>query len=196
MNEKIGAIILAAGGSTRLGKPKQLVRYAGKTLVRRIIEAAEGIPCSPVVLVLGSQAAEISKEAEDTSCLMASNPNWRAGMGTSIRVGVRAALAARPALNALLLVVCDQYFVTTEILQTLVKVRMKNDHAVVASEYSGTIGVPAIFGSACFDELLTLPDDSGAKSIILKNRARTASVPFPEGALDVDSLEDVEKLST
>jgi molybdenum cofactor cytidylyltransferase len=196
LNEKIGAIILAAGGSRRLGKPKQLVRYAGKTLVRRIIEATESVPCSPVVLVLGSQAAEISREADGTLCLIASNPDWQTGMGTSIRAGLRAALAAQPALDALLLVVCDQYVVTTEILQMLVKARMKNNHAIMASEYSGTIGVPAIFDRAYFDELLTLPDDSGAKSIILKNRAYVGSVPFPEGALDIDSLEDVEKLST
>ena len=182
------------GGSARLGFPKQLIPYHGKTLVRHMIDAAEGVPCHPVVLVVGNQAEEISREAHGTSCRTVPNPDWPAGLGTSVRAGVQAALKLDPALKALFLLVCDQYAVNQSLLRALVETQLKNKRAIVAAEYSGTIGVPAIFDRSCFAELLALPDDSGAKSVILKDPDRVGSVSFPAGASDVDSPDDIKGL--
>ncbi len=194
MKDQVGAIILAAGGSVRLGFPKQLVRYRGKSLVRHVIDAAEDTPCHPVVLVIGSHAEEVSKEAQGTSCLIVRNAEWPAGLGTSIRAGLRAALDSEPGLEAVFLLVCDQVAVNKELLRTLAETRADSAFAIVASEYSGTIGVPALFDRSCFEELMALPDDSGAKSVILKNPAQVRTISFPEGADDIDSPEDVDGL--
>jgi molybdenum cofactor cytidylyltransferase len=194
LKDKVGAVILAAGGSARLGFPKQLIQYRGKTLVRRAIDTVESVPCRPLILVVGSHADEVSKEARGTSCLIVPNPDWEAGLGTSIRAGLNAALEIEPELRALFLLLCDQYAVNKDHLRALIKTRMDIACAIVASEYSGTIGVPAVFDRSCFAELLALPDDSGAKSVILKDRARVGAVSFPEGTADVDSPEDVDGL--
>jgi molybdenum cofactor cytidylyltransferase len=194
LKDKVGAVILAAGGSARLGFPKQLIQYRGKTLVRRMIDAAEGLPCHPLVLVVGSQAEEVSREAQGTSCRTVQNPDWQAGLGTSVRAGVQAALKLEPALKALFLLVCDQHAVNQSLLRVLAETQVKNKRVIVAAEYSGTIGVPAIFDHSCFAELLALPDDSGAKSVILKDPGRVGSVSFPAGASDVDSPDDIKGL--
>jgi molybdenum cofactor cytidylyltransferase len=194
LKDKVGAIILAAGGSTRLGFPKQLTHYRGRTLVRHTIDIAKSVPCQPLVLVVGSHAEEVSKEARDASCMIVRNPDWKAGLGASIRAGLRTALEIEPHLRALLLLVCDQYAINEELLRILVKTQMETGCAIVASEYSGTIGVPAIFDHSCFAELLALPDDSGAKSVILKDPARVGTVSFPKGGADVDYPEDVDGL--
>lgn len=194
MKDKVGAVILAAGGSARLGFPKQLIQYRGKTFVRHVIDVAQGIPCHPVVLVVGSRAEEVSREAQGTSCSVVSNPDWQEGLGTSVRAGVRAALKLEPTLRALFLLVCDQYAVNQSLLRALVETQVKNKNTIVAAEYSGTIGVPAIFDRSCFAELLALPDNSGAKSMILKDPNRVGSVSFPAGASDVDSPDDIEDL--
>ena len=193
--QKIGAVILAAGESSRFGRPKQLVQFRGKSLVRRVVDAAKAANCSVIVVVLGSKREQIERELKETDAIVAENRDWRRGIGSSIRVGVENAVNQAPDIEAIVLLTCDQPFVKTDTIERLIAMREKTKKAIVASSYSETLGVPALFDRSCFQELLSLPDDSGAKSIILSNHERVAELLFPEGKIDIDTAADYEKLT-
>lgn len=190
----IGAVILAAGESSRLGQPKQLIQFRGKTLVRRIVDAAREAGCSPKVVVIGSDKDKVARELEQTNAVIVENVNWKNGMGTSIRSAVQHLIDIAPNVEAIVLLVCDQPFVDSRRIEQLIALREKTKKAVVASSYAGTLGVPALFDRSCAEELLGLDDADGAKSIILSNHDRVAEFPFPQGKIDIDTLADYERL--
>ena len=193
--QKIGAVILAAGESSRFGRLKQLVQFRGKSLVRRAVNAAKDANCSAIVVVLGSKRAQIERELKETDAIVAENQDWRRGMGSSIRVGVEGAVNQAPDIEAIVLLTCDQPFVKTDTIKCLIAMREKTKKAIVASSYSQTLGVPALFDRSCFQELLALDDETGAKTIILSNRERVAELLFPEGKIDIDTVADYQKLT-
>jgi molybdenum cofactor cytidylyltransferase len=189
--QNVGAVILAAGGSFRFGSPKQLAQFRGKTLVRRVVDVAQQAGCSPVVVVTGSNAEKISRE---TTTAVVENQSWREGIGTSIRVGVEHLIGFEPEIAAIVLLVCDQPFIDASLIRHLIALREKTGKDIVASSYSDTVGVPAIFARPVFSELRALEGDSGAKKIIFTHRERLAEVPFPRGNVDIDTLDDYENL--
>jgi molybdenum cofactor cytidylyltransferase len=193
---KIGTVIMAAGASSRLGQPKQRLPFRGKTLVRTVIDAAREAGCSPVVVVIGSNAEKVQQALAHANVVKVQNKNWRCGIGSSIRAGVQALINQAPDVEAILLLVCDQPAVNAKLIERLIATREATKKNVVNSSYAGTVGVPAIFDRSFFKELLSLGDESGAKSIILRNRQHVAQFPFPEGALDIDTLDDWEALNT
>jgi molybdenum cofactor cytidylyltransferase len=193
--QNIGAVILAAGGSSRFGQPKQLLPFRGKTLVRTIIDAACEAGCSPVVVVIGSNCETIHPELAHANVLEVRNTNWRSGVGSSIRSGVQALTGRAPDVEAVLLLVCDQPAVNAPFIERLIATRETTKKDVIASSYAETVGVPALFNRSLFKELLSLGDDSGAKSIILRSPERVARLAFPKGAFDIDTWEDWEKLN-
>ncbi len=190
----IGAVILAAGKSSRLGQPKQLLQFRGQTLVRRIVDAARGAGCSPIVVVIGSDKDKVARELERTNAVIVENVNWSDGMGTSIRSGVQRSLDVAPNVGAIVLLVCDQPLADLRTIEQLIALGAKTKKAIVASSYAGTLGVPALFDRSCAEELLRLDDASGAKPIIFSNHDRVAEFPFPEGQIDIDMAADYEKL--
>jgi len=190
----IGAVILAAGESSRLGQPKQLIQFRGKTLVQRIVDAAREAGCSPKVVVIGSDKDKVARELEQTNAVIVENVNWKNGMGTSIRSAVQHLIDIAPNVEAIVLLVCDQPFVDSRAIEQLIALREKTKKAVVASSYAGTLGVPALFDRSCTEELLGLDDADGAKSIILSNHDRVAEFPFPQGKIDIDTFADYERL--
>jgi molybdenum cofactor cytidylyltransferase len=192
---RVGAVILAAGESSRFGQPKQLLPFRSKTLVRTVIDAAREAGCSPVVVVIGSNAEKVQQELAHTNVVKIQNKNWQRGIGSSIRTGVQTLIHEVPDVEATLLLVCDQPAVNAPFIERLIATREATKKNIVGSSYADTVGVPAIFDRSFFKELLSLGDESGAKSIILRNREHVAQFPFPEGALDVDTLEDWQKLS-
>ena len=191
---KTGALILAAGESSRLGQPKQLIQFRGKSLVRRMVDAARKALCSPTVVVIGSDCEEVERELKAEGAIIVENENWRLGIGTSIRAGVRRLIDKAPTLEAVVLLVCDQPFVDARTIARLITLREKTKRAIVASRYAHTLGVPALFDRSCFQELLALDNATGAKTVILSNRDRVTEFPFPEGKIDIDTLDDYEKL--
>jgi molybdenum cofactor cytidylyltransferase len=193
--QKIGAVILAAGGSSRFGQPKQLLPFRGKTLIRTIIDAACEAGCSPVVVVIGSNGETIHPEVAHANALEVRNTHWQRGIGSSIRSGVQALTDHAPDVQAILLLVCDQPAVRAPFIERLIATREATKKDIVASSYADTAGVPAIFNRSLFKELLAIGDESGAKSIILQNPGRVAQFAFPEGAIDIDTWEDWEELN-
>ena len=188
--DEIGAIILAAGESSRLGYPKQFLLHHEKTLIERAVEAAE--LCRPIVVIGGRDYAKVAEVLKGSPAIIIENTEWESGIGTSIRRGVDEALGLSPELNALLLMVCDQPFVTPDLIATLIERRIRSNRSIIACRYSDTLGVPAIFDRSLFPRLRSLPDDSGAKRIIQSNRENVEGVDFPGGEIDIDTETDRE----
>ena len=190
----VAAVLLAAGGSTRLGSPKQLLSYAGDSLLRNAASAA-CFDCAPVVVVLGSGAEDLEDELRGLNVHIVANPDWGKGMGTSIRRGIDALDALTPRADGVLLTLCDQPLVEIGALRRLLDAfwQAGSHTAMVAAAYGGTVGVPAVFGRAHFDALRALPDDAGAKPLLTKHRASVIEVPLPEAALDIDTRAQYER---
>jgi len=190
---KIAILILAAGGSARLGTPKQLLVFRGKTLLNHTVEAAVESRCRNIVIVLGSRAARLRPQL-NRQVDVVENRRWRQGPGTSIRAGLRRILR-RSIPDGVLICVCDQPFLSAAPITKLLRRFEKGDRSIVASRYGKTRGVPALFGSEWFDALLRLDPAHGAKAIIQNNAPHVATVPFPRGNFDIDTPADYRRLS-
>jgi molybdenum cofactor cytidylyltransferase len=190
----IAALILAAGGSSRLGQPKQLVRYRGRSLVRNTAQAALDAACRPVLVVVGAGANEIEPELNDLDVRVVFNRGWQEGMASSIRCGVQALLSREPSVEAVLLLVCDQPFLSSELLREVCAAYDGAPGRRVACEYAGTVGVPALFERSLFDDLLTLHGDRGAKSLLQAARADLIRVSWPDGVVAIDRPDDLKQL--
>jgi len=196
MTATSGLILLAAGGSTRLGQPKQLLEYEGRTLLRRAAEMAIASQCHPVVVVLGAQADRLRTELTGLDLLIAENPDWQQGMGSSLRAGLAALETAMPDLSGVVLMLCDQPLVTTASLDALRQAHQETGCSLIASEYAGTRGVPAFFSRALFPELRALGDAQGAKAIIERYASEAGTLPLPAGVWDIDTAADYERLQS
>jgi molybdenum cofactor cytidylyltransferase len=181
-------VVLAAGASTRLGQPKQLVQIAGRPALQHVVSNAIAVAGSAVTVVLGSQAAGMTRMLQHSSASVLINRQWEEGIGASIRCGVS---SLSQGCDAVLLVLGDQVAVTASDLRRLIAAWNGQDTVLAASVYSGQLGVPAIFPSWCFTELMQLRGDQGAKAIINRHTSRLVHVPMPNAALDLDTLEDV-----
>jgi molybdenum cofactor cytidylyltransferase len=188
-------VVLAAGRSVRLGTPKQILVYNGKTLLRHSVEAALGTGVQSVLVVLGASHLEMEKELEDVKgVLIVNNKDWREGMASSIRFGVERSMQLEPALDGLIIMVCDQPFVTTELLNELFHVQRETGLAAVASSYQGNPGVPALFHKTFFKNLLALKGDTGARKLLKDQASLVALVNFPKGETDIDTMSDYSAL--
>jgi molybdenum cofactor cytidylyltransferase len=192
---KIGAVILAAGGSSRFGQPKQLLAFHGKTLVRIVIDAAREAGCSPVMVVIGNNSERLHRELTDANVIAVRNASWQRGIGSSIRTGVQALRDHAPEVEAIFLLACDQPAVSARLIEGMIAMQSATKKDVVASSYADTVGVPALFDRSLFEDLLSLGDESGAKSIILQNPERVVQFAFPDGAIDIDTGDDWESLN-
>jgi molybdenum cofactor cytidylyltransferase len=196
----VGVVLLAAGGSSRLGRPKQLLLHEGKTLVRRAAEAAVAAECGPVVVVLGAQAEAVTAELAGLPVRTVPHADWSAGMGSSLRVGLKALdtlepAGASPAVDAALVMLCDQLRVDAGHLRALVETFTRTRAAIVASGYEGTCGVPALFSRALFPELAALEPGQGARGVIAREPSRVVEVALAGGGEDVDTAADLTRLA-
>src|ERR687885_2161258 len=189
----VGLIILAAGASTRMGSPKQLLPYQGRSFIRHITEVAIASLCQPIAVVLGAHAERIKPEISQLPIQIVENQQWAEGMSSSIRVGLEALLAVNQNLEAVVIALCDQPFVSAQTLAQIVESYRFTGKPIIASEYAGTLGVPVLFSRALFSELMTLNSTEGAKQLIKKHIHEVFSVPFPEGAIDIDTPKDYEQ---
>jgi molybdenum cofactor cytidylyltransferase len=187
--------LLAAGMSGRLGSPKQILVYEGKTLLMRSVEVALGTGMHPVLVVLGANHALLEKElAAVEGIRIVINKAWPEGMASSIRCGVEAAMQQEPELDGLIIMVCDQPFVRSALLNELLLTQEKTGLPVVASSYRDNPGVPALFHKHFFSSLLALTGDTGARKILKDQAGLVARVPFPEGETDIDTMNDFNEL--
>ena len=189
---RIGAVVLAAGGSSRLGQPKQLLQHRDQSFVRRMAETALAAGCSPVAVVIGPEQEKIKIALRGLPARFLPNDSWQRGIGTSVRAGV----AALRDCDALLFLACDQPHVETAVICRLIARQQETQKPMVASAYSGTLGVPAMFSRTCFKELLALNDQEGAKALLMARPNDVATIDFPEGAIDIDTPTDWQRFTS
>jgi molybdenum cofactor cytidylyltransferase len=190
---KIGAIVMAAGSSSRLGQPKQLLIFQGETLLERAIAATEGVDFAEYVLVLGGNADQIQSTIDLSNSKVLINHNWSSGMASSMQLGLNY-LIENHQIDAVVILLCDQPFTHKEILNSLIARYKETKKGIISSKYGETLGVPALFDKKYFGEMLELISSEGAKKIIFSHREDMDSVDFPLGAIDIDTQEDYEKL--
>jgi molybdenum cofactor cytidylyltransferase len=186
--------LLAAGGSSRLGKPKQLLLYNGKTLLQYGIESAIDTGTKPIIVVLGANADQLIRDINDKEVQVVVNKIWYEGMASSIRCGLQKLLEITPAVEAVIFMVCDQPFVTANLLENLVAKYKDARKPVIASSYKNGIGTPALFDKTIFAALLALKGDTGAKRIMKENPDWVDIVNFPLGNIDIDTDFDYDAL--
>jgi molybdenum cofactor cytidylyltransferase len=191
----VGAIILAAGGSRRFGQPKQLLPFQSESLVRRSVRVATEAGIMSIVVVAGESIEAIKAEVRETSAAVVENRDWQLGLGTSIRHGLQHLRALVPDLKAVVITACDQPFVEASTIAALLGEWKRSGKPIVASSYAGTVGIPALFDRSCFEALLALPDDSGAKALIESRQDEVAQLKFEQGAIDIDTPADFERLT-
>ncbi|HTE02253.1 MAG TPA: nucleotidyltransferase family protein [Mucilaginibacter sp.] len=189
------AIILAAGQSSRLGTPKQLLKYQGKSLLQHTINVAKHSSVQSIIVVLGSDFELMVKEIDSPDISIVKNENWHTGLASSIYCGINALKDIDPVSDAAILMVCDQPFISSELLDNLVAEQKATGKPIVASKYEDTIGIPALFHQSFFTQLQELEGDSGAKKIMQQHPDIIAVVPFPSGNIDIDTLGDYEALT-
>jgi molybdenum cofactor cytidylyltransferase len=190
--DNIALVLLAAGGSTRMGSPKQLLPYRGQPLVRHTAEIALASGCDPVMVVLGSHANEIRAALDGLEVVVVENTDWEQGMGTSIRAGVSGAEIM--GAEGVVLAMADQPLVTAEILKRLVEEHEETSRPIIASEYSGTVGVPAFFTREFFPKLKALMPTEDCKAVILANLEQSIRITCPEAEMDIDTPDDYQTL--
>ncbi len=191
----IGAVVLAAGASTRLGTPKQLIRFKGRYLLEHVAHVAVASGFRPVVVVIGAHADRIRRAVVlPPGVRWVENAHWPEGMGTSIRAGLAALVEAEPSVAGALLMVCDQPYVSVSLLRRMGAAYRRTGAPVVTCAYGGTFGVPALFDRSLFPELQALGGDCGAKPVIARHLDRAVQVSFPRGAVDIDTAEDWARL--
>jgi len=193
LDRPFGAVVLAAGQSLRLGRPKQLVEFRGEPLVRRATRAAVEAMLEPVVVVIAPAAEAVRAAVAGLPVEVVENPLWASGMASSLRAGVARVRALAPAAAGVTLIACDQPLVDAAHLQQLLAERRRTGRPVVASEYAGVRGVPVLMGAEILDEVGALEGDTGARDIVRRDPARVAAVPFPGGELDVDTAADLAR---
>ncbi|ULQ52747.1 nucleotidyltransferase family protein [Flavihumibacter fluvii] len=185
-------MILAAGGSSRLGEPKQLLPYKGNTLLRQAAETALNTGWQPIVVVVGAHHEAISKTLTGMKITLAENHEWNKGMSTSLQAGLAKAEELAPDLDALIFMVCDQPMVTTTLLQELLKTHWATGKPIVACSYKDVSGTPALFAREVFPSLRDLTGDAGARKLIKTLGNKVATIDFPDGYIDIDTKNDYE----
>jgi molybdenum cofactor cytidylyltransferase len=184
-------LILAAGASTRLGQPKQLVRLDGRPLLHTMVSHAVAVAGHAVTVVVGAHAQELAMLLKHSPASVIVNRYWQEGIGASIRFGIA---ALPPACDAVLVMLADQVGVSSDDLKRLVSAWKRQDNSIIAGLYSGTVGVPAIFPRWCFSDLASLRGDVGAKRVLQRYSDRLVRVPMPNAATDLDTPEQLEEL--
>jgi molybdenum cofactor cytidylyltransferase len=186
------AILLAAGESSRLGSPKQLLHWRDRPLLAHSIQQARAVLSERVIVVLGANSDAIKTAVDLNTVTTIANPDWQQGIASSIRAGVQ---ALPDTATAALILLCDQPLINADHLQSLLNRWNDKQNYIVASQYPNSVGVPALFPAEYFPQLLALTGDKGAKSLLTKFADKLLTISLPEAELDIDSVADFDYLT-
>jgi molybdenum cofactor cytidylyltransferase len=187
----VAGVIIAAGSSSRLGQPKQLLVFEGETLLQRAIRQANEADTEPVLVVLGAHRQQIESGVDLSAVSVIVNPDWEEGMAASIRVAILALRERASETAGILLMVCDQPAVTAEHLCAMLAAFEQDRNSAIASVYAGKRGIPAIFPRASFAELLALRGDSGARGLLSDPNRKVIELALEGGGIDIDRPNDL-----
>ncbi|HTB24041.1 MAG TPA: nucleotidyltransferase family protein [Puia sp.] len=189
---KTGIIILAAGNSSRMGEPKQLMMYNNKTFLQHIIAESKNALLDPVICVTGYESDLISESISGMEVSIVYNEYWSEGMGSGISAGIKQLLLSD--VDSVILTVSDQPYVTSDLFGTMLKMKVRSGKRIVACSYAGTLGTPVLFSKEYFNQLKSLSGNQGAKNIVKLNLPDVCSVEFEKGEIDIDTKEDYKNL--
>ena len=192
--DNCAVVIIAAGESKRLGSPKQILLLEKDSMLNRLIKMVQKAVDFPIYLVLGANAKKIKAQLPITNLNIVENNEWQEGMGSSIRIGVQAVIDSANKHDGVLILVCDQPYLSESSIKDLIALQAINNTAIAASFYANIAGTPALFHQSVFSDLLALKGDQGAKRIIQERDQELAKLQFEKGVLDIDTPEDYQQL--
>jgi molybdenum cofactor cytidylyltransferase len=196
MHKAYSIIILAAGNSSRMGQSKQLLKIGDETLLQRAVKTAVEAGVAKIVVVLGADDKVHAESIRDFPVSSVVNEKWESGMGSSLKAGLKFLMANAPSISGVIVMVCDQPLVTSKHIASLISLHHKKAKPLVASRYSNTYGVPALFTKKYFNQILGLGDNEGAKKIIMTHEKDLALMDLPEAAVDLDTVEDLNRFKS
>ncbi len=182
-------LVLAAGGSRRLGRPKQTIRIEGAPLVRRIVRIVSDVCEGPVVVVLGASSERVANCLQGMDVVRVDNPEWRTGLGSSLARGLA---ALEGCCQAALVTACDLPCLAREDLETLATAWSREPDRPAAARYEGVLGIPAILPPGVFPELSDGGGDVGARGYLRRPDVSVTAVDLPGAALDLDRAQDLD----
>lgn len=191
---KYAVLILAAGSSSRLGEPKQLLSYGNKNLLNHTIDEAKKAGDGIVVVILGGNYHLIAGNIHHAGIKVSYNAAWEKGMSSSIVKGLQELTREHAGLEGVILTVCDQPFISAALFNELIAAAVQTGKTIVASAYAGTLGTPVLFLKKHFDSLLNLKGKEGGRGLIEKYKEDVASVIFENGEIDIDTMDDYNDL--
>lgn len=186
-------ILLAAGESSRLGTPKQLLMYKGTNLMQHTIDMALTLGMDTFI-VLGAYSEKILKQVNTNDAKIVENEQWNEGLSSSIRKGLEGVLSSNPDTEAVILILCDQPFLSAEIFKQILEKYQDTGLPIVHCHYGETSGPPTLFHRSMFPYLLELKGGQGAKKVVDRFPDQVAFIDFPKGSLDIDTPEDYQQL--
>ena len=191
----VAAVILAAGGSSRMGEPKQLLTIAGKPMVRRVAETVCAAGLEQVVVVVGAHAERVEEALKGLPVRVITNRRWAEGMSTSLAIGLG---ALHPDVQAAFVVLADQPELTVELLRSLTARYQTTGAPIVAPFYRGQRGNPVLFDRGLFAELRAVEGDQGGRALLDRYRdsLERVAVDDPAVLMDVDTRQDYQALHT
>jgi molybdenum cofactor cytidylyltransferase len=194
---RIALIILAAGSSSRMGSPKQLLPWENTTVLGHALDVACACRADRIILVLGAQADKVRNALGSRSCEVVFNQNWAEGLGSSINAGlsyINSAVSESPVPDAVLLMLADQPLIDTEYLDRLITHFQRGDGDIVCTNYGQKLGVPAIFDKKYFPALAELSGDIGAGKLIAGHADTAFGLNPGNRGMDLDSPQDYTRL--
>lgn len=191
----IATLILAAGNSSRMGVPKQLLPWKNSFLLNHSIDTATQVPNSKTYVVLGANHDLIASKINRIDTEILYNANWKLGLGSSISFGVKSIMKSEQKFDAVLIMLSDQPLIDSNYLNGLINLFKTGSNQIIASVYEPEkLGVPALFDVCYFEELSKLDDDKGAKKIIENHIDNVISLRANDLISDIDTMEEYERL--
>jgi molybdenum cofactor cytidylyltransferase len=182
-------------GAGRKGIPKMLLPFNGKTLLQHNIDEVKKISGTALLVVTGCYHIVLKEILQQQNIPFVQNENWEEGMGSSIQKGITHIQQHYSKAHHVIIMVCDQPYISSLLLQQLIDTKKTTGKGIVASTYNGTTGTPVLFDKKYFNELALLQGQQGAKKLVQQFAADTATIDFPAGAIDIDTPDDYDQLN-
>ncbi len=194
MSPFVALMILAAGGSTRMGRPKQLLEWKGTSLVGHAVNTAAASMADQILLILGSDAETVKEQLPALDIDLLYNPEWQSGLGTSISAGMKHFLSLNKTPDAVIIMLCDQPLIDANHLDHLIHGWVGNDKKIAVTAYKKGIGVPAVFSREFYPQLASMEGEHGARDLLRQNANDCLVIDAGIKIMDIDTAGDYDRL--
>jgi len=192
--KNIAILILAAGSSSRMGQPKQLLPWKDTTLLGNAIHNGTTSMAKAIYVVLGANAKSIRKEIMDSEIEVIENPDWQHGIGSSIAIGIKMLLKKDNDFDGILIMLADQPLIDKDYLNLMIISFYSQRERIIATAYKNRAGVPALFDKAYCNELADLKNDFGAKELIDQSKGKIFTINPNNKSVDIDTQSEYQNL--